>query len=503
MQKVLRGLTPSSVLVYLDDILVLGKTPDDMINKLDMVFHRFRAANLRLHPAKCHWCVDRVKFLGHVFDKNGISLDESKLSVVRDFPRPRTQKHIKSFLGLCNYYRRFVKSFSQISAPMRELLKQDVRFQWTDECENAFKELKTALITAPVLVLPDFKKSFVLTCDASTSGVGYILSQKDEGGREHVICYGGRGLRPNETRWGITDLELLALVEGVKAYHTYLADKPFVVVTDHVSLSYLKTMRFSGNNRQTRWALFLQSYRFSVEYKKGILNTAADAISRMERPVETAIDADQDIDIDANWTEYVPTTTAAIRPEVERQVLVPVKATNATRVDRVNIEFDNGDDETGYVTLIGAIGQLPMLDDVREGQRHCPDFAPLLDYLQHGTLPRTDDAARKVIAQSPDFEVENGILYHIYTPRTRSVNRARAIIKQLCVPTALREAIAVGLHDNNCHPGFDRLYATARTRYYFEGMYTYLKAHVLTCKECQFCKRPIGTHKANLTSLPV
>ena len=123
MHKVLRGLTPSSVLVYLDDILVWGKTPDDMIQKLDLVFQRFRAANLRLHPAKCHWSADRVRFLGHVFDRNGISLDESKLSIVRDFPRPRTPKHIKRFLGLCNYYRRFEKSFSQISAPMRALLK--------------------------------------------------------------------------------------------------------------------------------------------------------------------------------------------------------------------------------------------------------------------------------------------------------------------------------------------------------------------------------------------
>src|SRR5208282_5786357 len=129
---------------------------------------------------------------------------------------------------------------------MRNLLKQDVKFKWTQDCEEAFEALKTALITAPVLVLPDIRKPFILTCDASTSGVGYILGQKDEGGGEHVICYGGRGLIPNETRRGITDLELLALIEGVKAYHTYLADEPFAVVIDHVRLSYLKTMRFQG-----------------------------------------------------------------------------------------------------------------------------------------------------------------------------------------------------------------------------------------------------------------
>src|SRR5208282_1902345 len=211
-------------------------------------------------------------------------------------------KQIKSFLGLCNYYRRFVKSFSQISAPMRSLLKQDVKFKWTRDCEEAFEALKTALITAPVLVLPDFRKPFILTCDASTSGVGYILSQKDEGGREHVICYGGRGLRPIETRWGITDLELLALVEGVKQYHTYLADKPFVVVPDHVSLSYLKTMRLSGNNRQTRWALFLQAYQFSVRYRKGTLNTFADALSRIARAEVTTTQQDQIDDARINWT---------------------------------------------------------------------------------------------------------------------------------------------------------------------------------------------------------
>src|SRR5208282_6027028 len=181
----------------------------------------------------------------------------------------------------------FVKGFSQISAPLRELLKSDVRFVWSEDCETAFNQLKTALITAPVLVSPDFSKPFILTCDASVTGIGFILSQNDDGGREHVICFGGRGLRPNETRWGITDLELLALVTGVKTYHTYLADQPFEVVTDHVSLSFLKTMRFTGNNRLTRWALFLHPYRFSVRYMKGALLRSADALSRIERPVDT------------------------------------------------------------------------------------------------------------------------------------------------------------------------------------------------------------------------
>ena len=209
------------------------------------------------------------------------------------------------------------------------------------------------------------------------------------------------------------------------------------------------------------------------------------------------------MDTDTNLTEYVPTETAAVRRNDATHMVVPAEMSHATRVDRINIEFGDDDDRAVGVAPIGAITQLPMLDDVRNALRHCPDFAPLLDYLQHGKLPRIDDAARNVVAQSPDYVVENGILYHMYTPRTRNINRARAVVKQLCVPTALREAIAVGLHDNNCHPGFDRLYATARIRYFFPGMYTFLKAHVLTCKDCQLCKRAVGVHKVPLTSLPV
>jgi hypothetical protein len=160
MQKVMRGLTPSAVLIYLDDILVMGKDAKDLMSKFDQTFRRFRAARLRIHPAKCHWAVSRVKFLGHIFDERGISVDDSKFDVIKNFPVPTTVKRVRSYLGLCGYYRRFVKGFSQITAPLRALLKNDAVFNWTPECQQAFEQLKTALITAPVLALPNFKKPF-------------------------------------------------------------------------------------------------------------------------------------------------------------------------------------------------------------------------------------------------------------------------------------------------------------------------------------------------------
>ena len=211
-----------------------------MENKLQQVFDRFRAANLRIHPGKCRWSVGKIRFLGHIFDQNGVSVDESKTSIVRDFPVPNTVKKVRSFLGLVNYYRRFIKGFSQITAPLRELLKNSIKFQWSPECQRAFEQLKLLLISSPVLAMPDFNKPFILTCDASTKGIAYILSQLDSQGYEKVNCYGGRSLHDNETRWGISELECLAIIEGVKEYSTYLKAKPFEIVTDHVSLSYLK-----------------------------------------------------------------------------------------------------------------------------------------------------------------------------------------------------------------------------------------------------------------------
>lgn len=163
------------------------------------------------------------------------------------------------------------------------MLAKNVPFLWTPECEEAFLKLKNALITAPVLVLPRSDKPYILTTDAGTAGLAYILSQKDSEGREHVICYGVRGLRAGEKHYTITELEALAVIEGIKLYHPYLIHNTFEVITDHVPLTYLQTMHLIGNGRLTRWALFLQPYKFTVRYLKGELLTAADALSRIPR----------------------------------------------------------------------------------------------------------------------------------------------------------------------------------------------------------------------------
>ena len=474
MQKVLRGLTPSTVLIYLDDILCFGRDPKDMIRKLGQVFDRLRQAGLRMHPGKCSFGVQRVEFLGHVFDSEGVHVNENKIKIVRDYPVPVTAKQVRAFLGLANYYRRFVLNFSKISEPLRKLLQENVRFVWSEDCQQAFQTLKNALVTAPVLALPDFQRPFILTTDASVQGLAYILSQKDDKGRERVCCYGGRGLRPNEKTWGVSELECLAIVEGCRTYHVYLAGKPFEIVTDHKALTYLNKMKLSGHNRLTRWALFLQGYKYTVTYKQGPLLTSADAISRIPREGV----------IEENSSELV----AVI---------------NERSPQRTVIEFDV--DEVNRPECVSAVNMefLPSLAEINIAIKDCPDFKHIFAYLDHGLLPDDDVIARKIVTEANTYVLHDGTLFHMYEPRTKNIDRVYAVISQVCVPVQFRDVIAKQLHDRNCHIGFDRLYSSVRARFYWPGMYAYLRNYVLSCLECQQCKRPIHPNAPPVGALPI
>jgi hypothetical protein len=165
---------------------------------------------------------------------------------------------------------------------LRALLKQDAKFQWTDDFEAAFQYLKTALTTAPILALPNFNREFILTTEASNFAISFILTQKDDEGRERVIEYWGQALHKNQLNWTVSKKEAFAVVQGIRHYHMYLASRPFQVVSDHITLSYLNKTRLSGNSRLARWALALQAYRFNVCYSKSSKNVLADAVSRME-----------------------------------------------------------------------------------------------------------------------------------------------------------------------------------------------------------------------------
>ena len=266
------------VFVYLDDIIIISQDFEGHLKLLAEVFRRLREAHLRLNPEKCRFCVDRLTYLGHVVDRGGIRTDPEKVSAVSQWPAPQSVKQIRQFLGMASWYRRFIKSFSTISAPLTRLTKKNAKWTWGDEETEAFNTLKTALTTAPVLACPDFDRRFYLQTDASTSGLGAVLTQYHEDG-ERVIAYASRTLNGAERNYSATELECLAVVWGIRRMRTYLEGYAFTVITDHQSLRWLQKME-SPTGRLARWLFELQQFEFEIKYRKGTLNRVADALSR-------------------------------------------------------------------------------------------------------------------------------------------------------------------------------------------------------------------------------
>ncbi|GBN45947.1 Retrovirus-related Pol polyprotein from transposon 297 [Araneus ventricosus] len=278
METVLRGLTSEACLVYLDDIIIVGRTFQEHLNNIRKVFQRLQKANLKLSPKKCRFFRKEVSYLGHIISADGVKTDPEKTKAVVDWPRPETVHDLRSFLGLCTYYRRFVRNFSAIARPLHKLTEARSNFNWTEECEKSFNNLKQALITSPVLTYPRTDKEFILDTDASNEGIGAVLSQKI-GNEECVIAYFSKSLGKPERNYCVTRKELLAIVKSIEHFHHYLYGRKFLLRTDHASLRCLLNFR-EPEGQIARWIQRLQEYDFEIQHRKGTSHGNADALSR-------------------------------------------------------------------------------------------------------------------------------------------------------------------------------------------------------------------------------
>ena len=193
MESVLRGLQFETCLVYQDDIIVVGKTFEEMIKNLSQVFDRLAEAGLKLKAKKCNLFASEVEYLGHVITEAGVATSKDKTQAIENWPVPRNVTEVRSFLGLCSYYRRFVPSFASLADPLHKLTKKGNSFKWTEDCQRSFDSLRRALTSPPILANPDFSKPFILDCDASDQSIGAVLSQNIDG-TERVCAYASRTL---------------------------------------------------------------------------------------------------------------------------------------------------------------------------------------------------------------------------------------------------------------------------------------------------------------------
>ena len=279
MATVLEGLRPSKCLVYIDDILIIGKTFEQHLNHLIEVLQAIRNAGLKLKPTKCSFAQHEVKFLGFVISSKGLAPDPDKVKAIRAYPQPKNLTELRRFMGMASYYRRFVSGFSDIAQPINKLLQKDSNFQWNTQCDRAFVTLKEALTSEPVLGFPDPTRNFIVYTDASDIGIGAVLCQTNEDNSEFVISYASKAFSKAEKNWTTTDKESYAVVWALEYFHAYVYGRKVTIFTDHKALEWLRQQK-SPNGKLARWILKLEEYDYTIVHRPGKLMGHVDALSR-------------------------------------------------------------------------------------------------------------------------------------------------------------------------------------------------------------------------------
>ncbi|CAM5174234.1 unnamed protein product [Eretmochelys imbricata] len=271
--------------VYIADTCVFSQTWEDHVSQVRQVLDRLQGAGLTVKAEKCKVGMVEVSYLGHQVGSGRLKPEPAKVEGIRDWPGPHTKKQVQAFIGMAGCYRRFVPHFSSVATPITELCKKGKpdKVVWTEQCQEAFRALKEALVSGPVLANPDFDKPFVVFTDASDTGLGAVLMQEDEKGERHPIVYLSKKLLPREQHYAAIEKECLAMVWALKKPEPYLFGRHFTVYTDHSPLTWLHQMK-GANAKLLRWSLLLQDYDMDVGHVKGRANVMGDALSRRGGP---------------------------------------------------------------------------------------------------------------------------------------------------------------------------------------------------------------------------
>lgn len=284
VNDILRDMIGKYVVAYIDDILIYSTTLAQHYLHVRQVLARLLHHQLYVKLEKCLFHQTTISFLGYVIGPDGARMEDQKVEAVTQWPAPKNIKELQRFLGFANFYRRFIRSFSSVAAPLTALLKGKPRsLQWTDAAQDAFTALKQRFTTAPILKFPDPTKQFVVEVDASDVGVGAVLSQRrGEPPKLHPCAFYSHRLSPAERNYDVGNRELLAVKMALEQWRHWLegAKEPFVVITDHRNLEYIQAAK-RLNARQARWSLFFSRFDFTITYRPGSKNGKADALSRI------------------------------------------------------------------------------------------------------------------------------------------------------------------------------------------------------------------------------
>ena len=282
MNDLFRGLiNQGDTATFIDDILVATDTEEGHDELVEEVLRRLEENDLFVKPEKCKWKVREVEFLGVVISPKGVEMQKEKVKGVLNWLAPRNVKEVQKFLGLANYYRRFIKNFARIAAPLHVLVRKEQKWKWEKEQEKVFEELKAGFTMESVLAIPDIDREMRVEADASDYATGGVLSTKCEDGKWRPVAFISKSLNTMERNYEIHNKEILAVIRCLEAWRHYLeeAKLEFEIWTDHKNLQYFMTSQ-KLNRRQARWALYLSRFNFMLKHVPGKSMGKADGLSR-------------------------------------------------------------------------------------------------------------------------------------------------------------------------------------------------------------------------------
>ena len=492
MEMIFRGVQWEILLIYLDDLIVFsGPDYDEHFQRLQSVMQKLIQAGLKLKPSKCQLLQQEVLFLGHVVGQAGIRPNPALIEKVRDWPVPRNIRQLQAFLGLCNYYRRFVYKFSDIASPLNQLTRKGETFQWGERANRAFEGLKRALISSPCLALPLDQGSFVLDTDASAFALGGVLSQvQDE--QERVIGYGSRTLSKEETRYCVTRRELLAVVVFLRFYRHFLLGRHFLLKTDHGSLRWLFHIK-EPEGQLARWLEYLSEFDFDIEHRAGVKHQNADALSRLpdaaghechqaSAPGLPCGNCDYCQKRVLEWSDFDrhidDVTPLAAHPKVHR-VLTRQQLVSSQDGPPPPQELNVGDASQWCARHFPA--ELARL------QREDPDLGPVMEWMDQGKPPSREEAAswspftRELWLSWDQLKRVEGVLY-----RCSPEGQAQTEHLQLLIPRVLRKEVLQFCHDSffGAHLGTEKTVKRIQQRFHWAGLRQGVRHHIKSCLTC-------------------
>ena len=324
IDQILEGT--SGISCILDDMIVTGESDAERLDNLEEVLRRLHFHGLRANKSKCEFFKEKITFCGHDIDSEGLHKTTDKTAAVVNVPRPQNVTEVRSFLGLVNYYHKFLPNLATILHPLNQMLESNYQWYWTDRCEEAFQKVKVMIASDLVLTHYDPKLPLQLACDASPVGIGAVLSHVMPDGTERPIAFASRSLSKAERNYAQIDKEAPATVWGVKKFHNYLFGRNFTLLTDHEPLTSIfhpsKSLPAVTAARLQRYALFLAGFDYTIMYKNTKCHGNADGLARLPLHSETAEESDPVGLFYATQFEPLPVTAEQVKRETQRDPLL-------------------------------------------------------------------------------------------------------------------------------------------------------------------------------------